>query len=273
MGKLVIQGAWQQLGQDLAADRQWRSIMWSLPTSIQQFATKAAIDVLPTRANLLRWKVGCDSACPNCGVKETLQHVLNSCQHLLNNGAYKWRHDSILHQLVNALQTLHTKSRIMADLPGRTYRLPFQADTDFRPDIIISHPDSTIEFVELTVPYESNWKAAHERKTGKYATLLTQAKAEGLVPTLSCIEMGSRGLPSCDWDVWVSRKRLPKSITRVCSSIALSASQIVWLHKATTWPNPPPMPDLRAGVRPDRSLSTTQPPPAGDLSHWHPAVL
>ena len=256
VGKLLIQGAWQQLGQDLAADRQWRSIMWSLPPTVQQFATKAVIDVLPTRANLLRWKVSCNSACPNCGVKETLQHVLNSCQRLLNNGAYKWRHDSILQQLAHSLQTLHPSSNIMADLPGRTYRLPFQSDTDFRPDIVVSHRDSTVEFIELTVPFESNWKAAHDRKTNKYAALLDQAKAEGLLPTLSCIEMGSRGLPSHDWDAWISKKRLPKSLTKTCSSIAMSASQIVWLHKATVWPNPPPMRDLR--TKPDRPAT------------WHP---
>jgi len=245
VGKLVIQGAWQQLGQDLAADRQWRSIMWSLPASVQQFASKAAIDVLPTRANLLRWRVGCNSTCPNCGVKETLSHVLNSCQHLLNNGAYKWRHDSILLQLVISLQSLHPNSNVVVDLPGRTYRLPFQADSDFRPDIVVSHLDNTVEFIELTVPFESNWKAAHDRKMAKYSTLLAEAKSSGLLPTLSCIEMGSRGMPSRDWDAWVTRKRLPKSLTKACVSIAMSASQVVWLHKATVWPNPPLMCDMR----------------------------
>ncbi len=253
VSKLLIQGAWQQLGQDLAADKQWRCIMWSLPTSVQQFAVKAAIDVLPTRANLLRWKVGCDSACPNCGVKETLQHALNNCQHLLQNGAYKWRHDSILQQLVASLQTLHPNSDIISDLPGRTYRLPFHCDTDFRPDIVVSHPDHRVEFVELTVPFETNWKTAHDRKSAKYATLLAQAKAEGLLPTLSCVEMGSRGLQSREWDLWVSRKGLRKSITKICASIAISASHVVWLHKGTVWPSPPLMPDMRSAHRPHTS--------------------
>ena len=255
--KLVIQGAWQQLGQDLAADRQWRSIMWALPASVQQFASKAALDVLPTRANLLRWKIGCNSTCPNCSVKETLPHILNNCQHLLNNGAYKWRHDSILQQLANSLQNLHPNSNIIVDMPGRTYQLPFQSDSDFRPDIVIRHPNNTVEFIELTVPFETNWKAAHDRKTAKYAILLAQAKSNGLLSTLSCIEMGSRGMPSHDWNTWVTRKGLPKSLTKECASIAMSASQVVWLHKATAWPNPPLMCDMRScGIKQPLSPST-----------------
>ena len=54
VGKLLVQGAWSKVNTTLATDNQWRSMMWSLTPSTQQFATKAALDVLPTRANLLR---------------------------------------------------------------------------------------------------------------------------------------------------------------------------------------------------------------------------
>ena len=94
-------------------------------------------------------------------------------------------------------------------------------------------------FVELTVPFEPNAPAAQTRKTTKYAALLTRAKNEGLQASLSCIEMGSRGLPSPHWGAWISRARLPRSLTKTCSSIALTASHVVWLHKGTAWPNPP----------------------------------
>ena len=245
VAKLVVQGAWSQLDRTLQADKQWRTIMWSLPSSVQQFATKAAMDVLPTRANLLRWKIGCDSACQICGVKETLHHTLNNCRHLLDNGAYKWRHDSILQQLIPPLEARYPHSQVIADLPGRTYRLPFHCATDWRPDIVVNHPDHSIQFVELTVPFEPNAKTAHDRKTAKYHQLLIAAKAEGFVATLSCVEMGSRGLPSSGWESWVSSSGLPRNLTKVCSSIALCASHVVWLHKATAWPNPPLMLDLR----------------------------
>ena len=252
---LAVQGAWSRLDQTLAVDRQWRSVMWSLPQSVQQFATKAAIDVLPTRANLLRWKVGCDSACTNCGVKETLHHVLNNCKHLLNNGAYKWRHDSILQQIVSVIRIRTPNAQVTADIQGYTYRLPFSCDTDWRPDIVIHHSNHNIEFVELTVPFETNTASAHSRKTTKYANLLQGAKAEGLKPTLTCIEMGSRGIPSPAWNAWVKTNHLHQNFTKTCASIALTASHLIWLHKGTTWPNPPPMEDQR---RKDSNGTTDQ---------------
>ena len=242
VAKLLVQGAWSKLGATLDADRQWRSTMWSLPPAVQQFASKAALDVLPTRANLLRWKVGCDSACQHCGVKETLHHVLNHCQHLLNSGAYTWRHNSILQHLLPHIQSQHPHSNIQVDLPGSTYQLPFSCDTAWRPDIVILHPDSKIDFVELTVPFEANFAAAHERKTTKYGTLMQQAKAEGLMPRLHCIEMGSRGLPSKAWHTWISGFPRHRQITKQCAAIALQASQAIWLHRATAWPNPPLLP-------------------------------
>ena len=260
---LVVQGAWCRLNQELAADRQWRSVMWSLPQTVQQFATKAAIDVLPTRANLLRWKVGCDSSCTNCGVKETLHHILNNCAHLLNNGAYKWRHDSILLQIATAIKIRLPNSQIIADIPGYTYRLPFSCDTNWRPDIIIYNSDHTIEFVELTVPFEPNTASAHTRKTTKYGNLLQCAKAEGLKPTLSCIEMGSRGIPSPAWQAWTKTNRLHPNLTKTCASIALKASHVIWLHKGTTWPNPPPM----EVERHDRGMGA----PDHDGAPHHPA--
>ena len=244
VGKLLVQGAWMELGRSLATDRQWRSMMWSLPSAVQQFATKAAIDVLPTRANLLRWKVGCNASCENCGVKETLHHTLNHCVRLLNSGAYKWRHDSVLQHLLHCLLKRYPEKSITADLPGRTYQLPFHCDTDWRPDIIIHNKtDHTIEFVELTVPFEANTKAAHTRKTTKYSALMECAKADGLRAKLSCVEMGSRGIPSPHWDTWVKEKGLPRNVTKLCSAIALCASHVVWLHKNTTWPNPPLLDD------------------------------
>ncbi len=242
VGKLLVQGAWSRLDTSLQADKHWRSTMWSLPTDVQQFATKAALDVLPTRANLLRWRVGCDSACLHCGVKETLHHTLNNCARLLDAGAYTWRHNSVLQHLAPQIESKHPTSQIQIDLPDRTYQLPFHCDTAWRPDIVILHKDHSIDFVELTIPFEPNTAAAHSRKTSKYAPLLQQAKMEGLIPRLYCIEMGSRGIPSPGWEKWISTLNKPLRITKECSSLALRTSHVVWLHRATAWPNPPLLP-------------------------------
>jgi len=236
---LVVQGAWARLDATMETDKHWRSMMWSLPHHVQQFATKAAIDVLPTRANLLRWKVGCNAACDHCGSKQTLHHVLNHCTRLLDSGAYTWRHNSILQHLLPHIQSKYPFAQIQVDLPGITYQLPFHCDTNWRPDIVILHRDHSIHFVELTVPFEPNFQTAHSRKTNKYQPLLQQAKNEGLIPHLHCVEMGSRGLPNTSWSNWVSSLPRSHSITKQCSTIALHTSYVVWSHRDVVWPNPP----------------------------------
>ncbi len=167
--------------------------------SVAQFATKAAIDLLPTRVNLARWKVAIDSGCPRCGVKETLHHVLNNCSPLLQSGAYKWRHDSVLQQLHAAIMKSSKWDSVCVDLPGHQYTLPFPPDASWRPDLVLQTGQHRIHFVELTVPFEPNMAAAHLRKEVKYQRLLENARDAGFIPVLECIEMGSRGVPSKAW--------------------------------------------------------------------------
>ncbi len=239
MDKLIIQGAWSRLPLHEEAERKWASIMWSLPSAVAQFASKAALDVLPTRANLCRWKTTCDSACTRCGVKETLHHVLNHCNTLLLAGAYKWRHDSILHQMFREVSRNPRWTSIWVDLPGHTYTLPFTADFAWRPDLVLLDAAHNICFIELTVSFEANIPDAHRRKTTKYGTLVSNAKDVGLLPTLLCVEMGSRGLPGRAWGEWVRTHKIHHKFSSTCSSIAIQASHKIWLNRDTTWPNPP----------------------------------
>ena len=251
--QLLIQGAWAKLETTLDSDRKWRSLIWSLPATVTLFASKAAMDVLPTRANLCRWKVASDSNCRKCGVKETLHHVLNHCDTLLKAGLYKWRHDSILQHILKSIPVGVWRD-IMVDLPGHTYTLPFHADSAWRPDLILLGQNYHIHIIELTVPFESNLNGAHDRKTSKYGPLVENARNAGLIPTLWCIEMGSRGLPGKAWTAWVTANKLPKRLTRECSELALRASHVIWTQKETTWHNPPLLQlhtnDTRATVKP-----------------------
>ena len=93
--------------------------------------------------------------------------------------------------------------------------------------------------VELTVPFEANWETAHQRKMAKYQTLLSNARDQGWVPELCCIEMGSRGLPSTGWNTWASKMCVPAKISKECAEIALRASHLIWVLRDTTWPDPP----------------------------------
>ena len=227
--QLSVQGSWSKLGFGEEVEQKWKGVLWSLPSSVTQFASKAALDVLPTRANLLRWKMTCDGSCPRCGVKETLQHVLNHCDHLLLSGAYKWRHDSILQEMFGFFSSKKsTLTQILVDLPGHEYMLPFTPDSAWRPDLVLYDEGVNITFVELTVPFEENVSGANKRKTEKYQKLLENAKNAGFVPVLHCVEMGSRGLPDPSWTALAKKLPFGKSLTQRCSALAIRASFYIW---------------------------------------------
>ena len=236
--QLLVQGAWAKLETALDSDRKWKAMIWSLPTTVTLFASQAALDILPTRANLCRWRVACNSNCRKCGVKETLHHVLNHCDTLLKAGLYKWRHDSVLQRMYEILQK-GSWSSISVDLPGHTYTLPFHTDSAWRPDLVLLDSNHHVHIIELTIPFESNIGKAHERKTAKYGPLVENARNAGLLPRLWCVEMGSRGLPGKAWTAWVAACKIPKKLTGDCSQISLRASHIIWMQKDTLWSDPP----------------------------------
>ncbi len=240
VSKLVVQGAWSQLERTLETDRKWKSLVWSLPATVTQFASKAALDVLPTRANLCRWKVACDSACRKCHVKETLHHVLNHCDALLNAGLYKWRHDSVLQHIAESIPT-HRWKQVSIDLPGHAYAIPFPTDSAWRPDIVLLDNANHVHIVELTIPFERNIHTAHDRKSTKYAALVTNAKDAGFIPSLHCVEMGSRGIPGRSWIDWATSPKFnfSQTFTNQCAEIAIRASHVIWTQKDGSWTNPP----------------------------------
>ena len=41
-----------------------------------------------------------------CGIRETLGHVLNSCNVMLNQGRYTWRHDNVLLTIKDFIQQI-----------------------------------------------------------------------------------------------------------------------------------------------------------------------
>ena len=238
--QLSVQGSWSKLGFGEEVERKWKGVLWSLPSTVTQFASKAALDVLPTRANLLRWRMACDGSCPRCGVKETLQHVLNHCEHLLLSGAYKWRHDCILQEMFRMLSSKKTtQTQILVDLPGHEYMLPFTPDSAWRPDLVLYDEGVDITFVELTVPFEENVYGAHKRKTEKYQKLLENAKNAGFVPALHCVEMGSRGLPGPSWTALAKKFPFGKTLTQKCSALAIRASFYIWAQRFGSWSSPP----------------------------------
>ena len=74
----------------------WNLLVNSLPLNIFNFCGKALIFSLNNNSNLARWKIRNSPNCDLCGKTQTQIHALNNCIGAINDGRYKWRHDSIL---------------------------------------------------------------------------------------------------------------------------------------------------------------------------------
>ena len=200
---LVKQGNLLKLIELENNDLTWRSIMYNLPRGVLSFAVRASIDCLPTPDNLLLWGKKTNDKCKLCGGKGTLLHLLNWCPVALQQGRFTYRHNSILSCIVRRLQfgaesnNIHIK--LYADLSGLTINggtIPASIiPTSEKPDICIYIPDDNkVILVELTVPFETNFDKARQRKCERYEKIIRDINDAGYQCTLICIEIGSRGV-------------------------------------------------------------------------------
>ena len=77
------------------------------------------------------------------------------------------------------------------------YSLPSHiVQSDLRPDVVLwDDANKFLTMLELTVPFETGFEAAQQRKEGKYLELLHEAGKAGYKGCLITLEMGSHGLP------------------------------------------------------------------------------
>ena len=97
----------------------WSKEIDSLPSAKLIFARKALSQVLPTSANLVRWKRSTDPLCHLCssGLPQTNKHVLSNCNSPVALQRYTNRHDDILRILVAWLKSvLPVSAKLHADL-------------------------------------------------------------------------------------------------------------------------------------------------------------
>ena len=60
-----------------------------------------------------------------CAKKETLHHVLNHCQVMLEQGRYTWRHNSVLRIILDTLKEISDSLwTLYCDLAGAT-KVPY----------------------------------------------------------------------------------------------------------------------------------------------------
>ena len=172
-----------------------------MPKGVMKFMINSFLDTLPTKNNLSRWGKNMSTNCLLCSKKETLRHVLNHCQVMLDQGRYTWRHNSVLRIIHDTFKEIADPSwTLYCDLTGTTKVAgttipPDILATQQRPDLVLLNRTSkSIIIIELTIPFDQNIPTAHDYKTNKYSSLILDLGEQSYDAKLFCLEVGSRGL-------------------------------------------------------------------------------
>ena len=242
---LLVQGNVLKLIEAEKSDLTWKSMIYNLPRNVLSFAVRSCIDFLPTFTNLRTWGKRVNVKCKLCNNNQTLLHVLNNCQTVLQQGRYTWRHNSILSHMFQSFKKLIgiTKDTfdLFADLPGHTVTggtlPPNILPTAQRPDIIIiNNTKKLVHIIELTVPFKTNIHKAHDLKMSRYENLHSDIEQQGYKCHLNCIEVGSRGLVTADnaerlreaFRFVGGRSNSSKTLVKDLSKLAVVCSYSIW---------------------------------------------
>ncbi len=214
--------------------------MFNLPKGLLSFATRAAIDVLPTGDNLKTWGKTDAANCELCGNRSTLLHILNGCKTALNQGRYTFRHNAIISHLVKYLRdNVCQEIKVYADIQGCSTTggtIPASiVTTAEKPDIVcVNGSTKSVTILELSVPFESNINKANEFKTNKYASLVLDIENAGFMCNLICFEVGSRGLITANNKsqfkkiAKIAQSKCAKDLWAQASRIAVSCSYVIF---------------------------------------------
>ena len=109
--------------------------------------------------------------------------------------------------------------------------------TELRPDIVWWDDDmKSLNLIELTVCYETNFDEAAKRKDERYQDLLNDVSSMGYTTSLITLEMGSRGLPHLPGfyrlrDMMGMSRRKFKELMAATTRQALLGSHQVWVNR------------------------------------------
>ena len=189
--------------------------------------------------NLARWR-GLSNACKLCGQRQSLLHILNNCSVALKNRRYNQRHDLVLSEIHKFLTSFLNGYSVISDLANSdTYHIPSTLTfTDLRPDLVIfSKTKKHVALIELTIPFETNFEKAQERKLAKYLELAEDIERKGFDVDLITVEVGSRGFVSMGGflelkDLFlIPRKEMEKLLGNV-SKAAITGSHHIIMDKS-----------------------------------------
>ena len=77
-----------------------------MPANLTSFCIASTYDPIPSPTNPKRWRITTEATCTLCS-KDVLTptQILGACKVALQQGRYKFRHDTVLHQVIETLQT------------------------------------------------------------------------------------------------------------------------------------------------------------------------
>ena len=195
----------------------WKEI-WEWEPARLSFLLKSTYDMLPTPANLVRWKISEDDKC-KCGKVGTLRHILSACPIGVKK-RYTWRHNQVLQVFFKYMKekileinegkilTIETRKKITFHKEGQRSNVikstvtmkkdekwngiwKIEPDLDTKlvfpvtetmqlPDLIVwSEEQRHIITLELSVSWEDNIKDAELRKEQRYEELIDTCVDKG----------------------------------------------------------------------------------------------
>ena len=236
--KLKVQGGIFEIVDGIAPTI-WSKAVQSLPSGLMKFALNAAQYTLTHNVNLA-YCHSLSDAFKLCGGRQMLLHLLNNCPVALQCRRYNQLHGLVL-EVISAFLTelLDSDYTIVSDLAGAdTYIFPpTLATTDLHPDIVVlSEVKRHATIIELTVPFESKFKKAHNRRQTKYHEVLEDIKGNSFDADLITIEVGSGGLICPDGfdqlkdTLLISRRQMEKLLVKV-SVAAITGPFKIWTSR------------------------------------------
>ena len=176
----------------------WSRCVSKLPPEPLCFILNAAVESLPTNANLFKWGKRPSPSCALChSDRQSLLHALNNCPIVMTLRRYSARHDEVLRVLSAFIRThLPPSFSICVDTVESEYSFPHHiSPTNLRPDVVWwSDEVKEIRLLELTISYETVMEQAHQRKLAKYEDVVEGARVQGYNAECFAVEVGSRGL-------------------------------------------------------------------------------
>ena len=173
--------------------RNWNLLINCLPSNIFNFCRKALTFSLNNNSNLTRWKIHNSPNCHLCGKNQTQTHALNTCIGAINDGQYKWRHESILKTILCYICSSN-EYQMFADVEGYNSSAIFFVSSI--PDIVVTNND-ILYAIELTACFETNFQKSRKYKMNSHKNLSNEVLGSYIVKKLF-IEISTLGFYTND---------------------------------------------------------------------------